>query len=233
MANAERLLEDSTKVSSPTQTALAELSLEEVAKAWMLYLTALQKRGKKDWLPPGQFPRMKGKSRDLRRVGKFLEEHQSYLEHLPVDQAFYRHEVKLEFLKFLLEYLRLLAPIAQTSRKQIIEWLSVANPGFNIGTIVSKRRPQAFDQILRRLNLWQLVTLNELKERGFYVNATRSGHLTAPDSHGTTFSVLVGSLALLLVVMLRGEIQLLLVDGNPSEPSLVRTSVRGTPMRTR
>ena len=36
ISNAERLFEDSTKVSKPTSAALTELALEEISKAWWL-----------------------------------------------------------------------------------------------------------------------------------------------------------------------------------------------------
>lgn len=213
LAGAERLLADAGRVSPPTQAALLELSIEEAAKAWMLYLVARTRARDSNLIPHGWNPHLIATQRDARALQRFLAGHSSYLRNLPVDRAFHKHEVKLEFLQFLLEFLKLMAPVAQANRRSLIEGMAALNPAFNIRRMTKGTATNPIVGFVKSLKVEALPELTRIKERGLYVNSLPTGHLVAPETH-PYLQPLMASLSMFLIAGLRAELQLAMVPAS-------------------
>ena len=201
--NAERLLEDATKTSGPTASALAELSIEESAKAWMLYFRLLFQ---------GRGPRIRARipRKKLLRVGEYLQQHRDYLSRLDreIAAAFRYHKVKLKFLAFLLGYLEVALPIFEEAErfKGIAEALH--GPAFNVKELGVGVNVERLGKLLGSFRKEGLTALDQVKLRGFYVNMSEKGDLVSPSIEAFEPAPL-GALAGFLVVSLKGELLLL------------------------
>jgi len=106
--NAKRLFNDSLKTSKPTQAALLELSIEEIAKGCMLYLQYMKEFGMR---PREELQSTKSRVFDrlspsqMELIGKMATVMKDFVNDLEVIEAFQGHKIKLEYLTRLIEYL--------------------------------------------------------------------------------------------------------------------------------
>lgn len=203
ISNAERLLMDASKTSPPTAAALAELSIEEACKAWLLYLR-LTFQGRR----PKTNLRFKRKA-EL-QLGQYIEANDEYLRDLDkeIAGAFKRHGFKLRFLQFLFGYLKIAVPAAKES-KQLHRVPELLHRGlFDVKEAEMVPQMENVEQLLSMFRPENFERLVDLKERGFYVNLTNSGDLVSPEveSHPV---VALEELAGLLIGTLKGELILL------------------------
>ena len=175
--NAERLLEDATRVSPPTSAALAELSIEEAANGWMLYFRILF-QGRKTRFKVHLSPRKK------RAIDRYLEKNPPYLSNLDseIQDAFRHHKVKLRFLTFLLGYVKCALPLMASERKSLVALAKeVHGPAFNVRETDQPPDLSGVFQLIKAFRLERLPELDSVKQRGFYVRFTKSGDLTSPS----------------------------------------------------
>ncbi len=104
--NSERLYKDATLInlSYQTQFALLELSLEELMKAWMLFIVIAKKN---------YIPKIKENFKNMAIINDFYEKIKKNididnLEKIIApffDKSFYDHKIKIKYLKQLLTYI--------------------------------------------------------------------------------------------------------------------------------
>ena len=200
LLNAERLLLDATKTSGPTAAALAELSVEEAAKAWMLYFRLLFQ---------GRRPRF---SPRLSRTGnaeidEFLESQASYLRGLDneIAAAFRFHKVKLRFLSFLLLYVEKVLPVLgkKGNLKRLAE--EIHGPTIRISESAGGLNTENALRLLKAFRLERLTELDAVKQRGFYVGLTKRGDLVSPDIDPVPSQLLL-QLGAFLILTLKGDL---------------------------
>ncbi len=200
LLNAERLLLDATKTSGPTAAALAELSIEEAAKAWMLYFRLLF-QGRR----PKFFPRLS--RNDHAELDKFLESHSSYLKGLDneIAAAFRFHKVKLRFLSFLLRYVEKVFPVLgkRGNLKRLAE--EVHGPAIRISESTGGMNTENALRLLKAFRLERLTELDAVKQRGFYVGLTKRGDLVSPDIDPVPSQLLL-QLGAFLILTLKGDL---------------------------
>jgi hypothetical protein len=203
VGNAERLLIDSTKTTSPTAAALAELSIEEASKAWMLYFrTLFQGRTAR------HLPRLS--RAEAQPIADYFVQHADYLAHLDREilDAFRFHKVKLRFLSFLLGYVKLALPVLSKKGRLTRLAQEVHGPAFNIQEQGVGANTDGMLKLIDAFRLESLTELHAIKERGFYVDFTKSGDLVSPDIEPLS-APLLGALAAFLITMLKGDLVLL------------------------
>lgn len=200
--NAERLLDDSNKVSPPTQTALLEIALEECGKALIMLPWMVINKLKKRIENLGELPytiKVEGpKAQDfgLKDIGSKTDSLEllkikELLSKKSLNDAFYCHTVKLssiaEFLNFIKNNV-----ISGINEESVRGW--VANPTLieltqnylpitdlsMLKTAISKNEntlKEAVDEIHKNfdsINISGIKKLNKLKEDMIYVNYDRS-----------------------------------------------------------
>jgi hypothetical protein len=184
LMNAKRLLEDSDNVSLDTAVGLLELSLEEVAKGFMLYWRGgvseedytKQIIAIKEYLKETNLSDM-----EKSNVLKFYEEEGYRLfEALTVEQ-YESHSEKLKYLGHLINLFTLV----------LLPALKMANIQKALNKFVSKfiriSHLDVFEanedavQLLERLNTLHITELKDLRENGFYVSY-HDGHYFYPSS---------------------------------------------------
>jgi AbiV family abortive infection protein len=202
--NAERLLLDAAKATPPTAAALAELSIEESAKAWMLFFRLLfQGRRSK--------AHIRLTSKEMKKAYQFLESKAEYLRGLDDEilLAFERHKVKLRFLAFLLEYIELALPVLSTKERALRIAQELHGPTFDASQIVSPPDVDGALRLLRSFRRDYLTELGEVKEHGLYVNLSETrGDLISPDVQSLPTGLLA-ALAGFLIVTLKGDLVLI------------------------
>lgn len=200
--NAERLLVDATKVSLPTSAALAELSIEEAAKGWMLYFRLLA-QGRRTRIRIGVT------SRELKAASDFLESRADYLRGLDgeIIDAFKFHKVKLRFAAFLLQYLELALPSLAKEGGLLKAAQALHGPAFNVETLGTDDL-DGIMKLLRSFRKGQLTELDSIKQRGLYVNLADSRDLVSPDLEPLSAQLLL-ALSAFLIVALKGDLLLL------------------------
>ena len=198
--NAERLLLDATKTSGPTSAALAELSIEEAAKAWMLYFRLLLQGRKIKFAP-------RFTSIERLEIEKYLESHEGQLRKLDdeIITSFKSHKVKLQFLSFLLGYVEKVLPIvAKNGRlKRLAE--EIHGPALNLSLSQESTKVSDALELIKAFRLDRLTELDAIKQRGFYVNLTEKGDVVSPEIDPVPSQLLI-SLATFLIVMLKGDL---------------------------
>jgi hypothetical protein len=202
--NAERLLLDATKTSPPTAAALAELSLEEAAKGWMLYFRLIF-QGRKSRV------RIRMSPKESKVAVDFLDSKAVYLEGLDgeIFLAFKWHKVKLRFLAFLLEYLELALPVLVKRARTLKITQELHGPAFAVNEAFGTPDLEVMLRLIRSFRRDHLTELGEVKERGLYVNLSNSGvDLISPEIQPSA-APLLGSLAEFLIVALKGNLVLL------------------------
>jgi hypothetical protein len=201
--NAERLLLDATKTSGPTSAALAELSIEEAAKGWMLYFRLLF-QGRKTKFSP-RIP-----LKEWKAIEKYLDSRESYLRQLDgeIAAAFRSHIVKLRFLSFLLGYLKIALPVAAKRGRFARLAQEVHGPAIHIREEEGGVNVEGALKLIDAFNLESLNELDAVKQRGFYVGLTQRGDLVSPDIDPVPSRLLV-ELGAFLIVMLKGDLLIL------------------------
>jgi AbiV len=200
VANAERLLNDASKVSPPTTAALAELSIEEIGKAWMLYFRMLF-QGRSSRFAP------RLSARESEVVEAYLETHADYLRKLDKEilEGFRWHRVKLRFLSFLLGYLEVALPLLAKKGRLVPFAEAIHGPAFNVKEAATNLNLEGTRNLLKAFRLESLTELGEVKERGLYVNLSRAGDLVAPEIELLPAPLLM-ALAAFLIVTLKGDL---------------------------
>jgi len=191
--NAERLFVDATKVSAPTTAALAELSIEESAKGWMLYFRLLL-QGQTVKAP------FRVSRKEAKPITDFLESRADYLVGLDGDilLAFRRHEVKLRFLAFLLEFLEKSVPMLAAKDRPVQIAQTLQGHVFDVRQSFAPPDPAATLALIRSFRREFLTELSQVKERGFYVNLSDSRReMVSPDIQQFPTPLLLGLAALL------------------------------------
>jgi hypothetical protein len=200
--NAERLLIDATKTSPPTAAALAELSIEEAAKGWMLFLR-LQAQGR----TVRNLPRIsKAVSRALEKA---IEENLDDLAHLDdrILEAFRDHRVKLRFLRLLLRFVSAGLPLLSKKEDMVRISQDIHGPAFNLEAIDPSREIEAIEALLSSFRLEGLTDLDSIKKRGFYVNISERWDLVSPSIESFPTRLLL-ELAAFLIISLKGDLLL-------------------------
>ena len=211
LVNSERLFIDAERVSPPTQMALLELSLEELSKAYVLFLQWLQKRI--DELKPQGSRKaleriLRGKSGYLQKSANGREEDSPYIKDLlrPLTvEEFRRHSVKLERMRALVTLLKQKLPA--TRQKAMLQPLLEHQYGY---IDWDKQRNaylaahKAYQMFLDGIKEEGFTDLSDLKERGFYVDFANSyiSPMALPQLTGYLAS-LVG----LLIAQLKADVQ--------------------------
>lgn len=200
VSNAERLLVDASKVSQPTSGALAELSIEEIGKAWMLYFRLLF-QGRRTKL----LPRLSAGER--KTIGTYLESHAAYLGRLDKEilDGFKWHRVKLRFLSFLLGYIEVALPVLANKGRLAPLAEVIHGPAFNVQKEAEAVDIEGIRNLIRAFRLERLTELAEVKERGLYVNLSRAGDLVSPDVELLPVPLLM-TLAAFLIQTLKGDL---------------------------
>jgi len=203
IANAERLLGDSLKTSPPSAASLAELSIEEAAKAWMVYFKLLS-QGRRPRFSPRLTKSDKGK------LEAYLSGNVEYLKGLDKEifLAFKRHKVKLRFLAFLLGYLEVTLPLLATKTRYLRNVQSLSGPAFKTQEPSGNIDVQPILNLIKSFRLENLTELDSVKQSGFYVNLAKRGDLVSPEVEPLPFALLQ-QLAVFLIAALKGELQLL------------------------
>lgn len=200
LSNAQRLLLDATKTSGPTSAALAELSIEEAGKAWMLYFQLLFQGRRTKFAP-------RIASEEMAAIQKYFDQYEDYLKKFDdeIVAAFQSHKVKLQFLSFLLGYVEIVLPIiAKNGRvKKLAE--EIYGTAINLGPYDMNTNVNGTLELIRTFNWKRLTELETIKQRGFYVNLSKRGDIVSPDIDPVPSKLLI-SLAALLIVMLKGDL---------------------------
>jgi AbiV family abortive infection protein len=204
--NAERLLIDATKTSTPTAVALAELSIEEAAKGWMLYFRFMA-QGRTVRNLPRISPRMRRAMEEsaeatLRDFGSLDER---------IWEAFHSHRVKLRFLQFLLSQIKVSLPLLNQSDAVLRLRQDLSGPAFNIQEIDSAKEIEQIEHLISSFKLEGISDLDAMKKRGFYVNISEKGDLVSPSIHALPARLLL-ELAAFLIVSLKGNLILVSRD---------------------
>ncbi|MDG6912435.1 MAG: hypothetical protein JRN35_05070 [Nitrososphaerota archaeon] len=201
ISNAERLLQDAAKTSVPTSAALAELSIEEAAKAWMLYFR-IRFQGKSLSVHPVL------SETERRRIEKCVKDLAPSAEEFDAEviASFRSHKVKLKFLGSLLRYVVVAMPM-MAKQKKALERLArrVHGEAFNLPI---DQWPAVSSQLLELVKTFRpehITELDSVKQRGFYVNLTGTWDLVSPDMEPFPNQLLM-ALAAFLIVTLKGDV---------------------------
>ncbi len=200
--NAERLLLDATKTSPPTSAALAELSIEEAAKGWMLYLRLIAQGRKVPHLPRIS----RAVSKALKRT---LEENFDDLAHLDerIWEAFRDHRVKLRFLGVLLQFVSAGLPLLAKQDDVVRLTQDIQGPAFNPKEADPSKEIDAIKTLLSSFRVDGLTYLDLVKKRGFYVNLSEKGDLVSPSIESFP-TRLLAELSAFLILTLKGDLLL-------------------------
>lgn len=190
-------------MSPPTAAALAELSIEEISKAWLLYFV---------WLfGTGREPRrgsIKFTEKEESALEGFFKQNRRYLEGLgnELSLAFKDHPPKLKFLRFLFDYIELLTPILQKKKEYVAQLSETAlGPVFNARRLMAGATPQSTPSVFEGFKRRGLTELARLKNRALYVDLSRSNELISPEVNLPVVPLLQ-MLAARLIVALKVEL---------------------------
>lgn len=190
-------------MTPPTAAALAELSVEEASKAWLLYFVWLFGTDREPQGGPVKFSK-----EETRALEDFFARNRKYLESLgdQIPLAFRDHRPKLRFLRFLVDYINELTPILQ-SKKEYIAQLSeiVVGPVFNARKLMDSNLAGPVDRVLEGFRRRGLASLSELKERALYVNLSKSNEFVSPDLNLPVVPLLQ-ALSVRLIIGLKTEL---------------------------
>lgn len=213
--NAERLFQDSQSTSTPTKTALLEIGLEEVSKAWgiLIYFiirilnenpSFLKYLNKYSHLDGRKFNKLSKENSN--KIERYIKNAQ--LENLinPFDEElFSNHKPKVEYLSQVIDFIKnIVLPIFQpvTDRKKLTEEL--------FGKFVLNVRLEDQDKNINEILSISTNNLNEIiqmRENGLYVDI-EGGSLVSPSSRRFLPSIL-NNLLFLLIVSCKNEIVIL------------------------
>ena len=227
LLNAERLFQDSLEVSSATRAGLLELALEEASKGWMVLFAFYQREasrfteqlGKPDAVPiEPTIAYMLQQNALLSRylnahqqseVRSYLEKHKEILLNPPLSDAFERHEVKLDFLSFLVGYMKLVIPMLSGSPAGLHNIASRVGPAFHPAVLAELPENEMSAASLKAINEENLRVLKVVKEQGFYVNFDAGRGLLRFPSYPEQLNELLEHLVEIVTQSLRAEFETL------------------------
>ena len=199
VANVERLLYDSKRVSEPTASALLELALEELMKAWIL----LAHRTDANRDAPQR-------SRPDAKEGNPLSRLLSDLNKISLSDTFNRHRTKLDALRHVHRF------ISDTFQSAKPEGFSgtgnFLTGGISLDPLFSEGMLSRARTLLSTLNADNVVQLTELKESGFYVCLSQRGQLVSPDSAPFADSQILATYDRAVLAMLKGIVKAVTQD---------------------
>jgi hypothetical protein len=216
--NAERLLDDSKHVSTPTKFALLEIGLEEVSKAWGIILTfdiisvdknpnffeALLKVGYVDTEKISDIL-----DDILPKIIEFFSKYNPDSFMMPFDSKRWKdHKAKISYLSQLIEYINKIAlPITRASSDRTKAIGDILGKHISIKRDL-KEIDAEIDNILN-VNYEHLTEIVRLKESGLYVDISNDVFI-APSSIPFETETLENLLDL-LIGMIKGEVKSLLI----------------------
>ena len=200
--NAERLLIDATKTSPPTSAALAELSIEEVSKAWLLYFRFMAQGRTVRNLP--RIPASVRKAMEAAAESSLKDFRD--LDHT-IREAFRDHRVKLRFLGFLLKQLEVSLPAFAHSAEMTRIGQDIQGPAINVREFDAAKEINSIQRLITSFRIEGLTDLDSVKKRGFYVNTTDRGDLISPSIYSPPTRLLL-ELAAFLIVALKVDLVL-------------------------
>lgn len=191
ITNGDRLVRDSERVSEPTQAALLELAIEELAKGWMMFFSLAPKGSGTGPAPGlasmiGDFTNKLEKSppspAEIAAVVEFFKQYGDELSNPPLEDAFERHAVKLSFLEAVVRFLIVIAPFAAAvgpTQEMVDRSIS---PAYKSPKSISPEKFAEFSGELGKFRLEKLGDFRLLKEHGFYVDALDDAGFVTPGA---------------------------------------------------
>jgi hypothetical protein len=187
LANAERLLDDATKVSKPTGCSLVELAVEELAKGYMLFFAVrAMSSGTSGSDPVTEFGQSLRDSlskldpTELEGLQAYAKLHLAELVKPPLEEAFRDHRVKLSYLGALVGFLATMLPLLErfSPPREVLDAAIVGrvqDPNYP-----DPKRIAQFQAVLSAFKSQGLDDLSSYKEAGFYVDLRHDGSLISP-----------------------------------------------------
>jgi hypothetical protein len=227
LLSGERLIADAEDASIPTAIGLLELGIEELAKGWMVYFECVRRLGLSMQTEikegrPASLRGAKGRMWALaaltrenltraqhKAVSDFFEKNEPLLANLPLVDAFKRHEVKLDFLSFLVRYLRMWIPIAVAADLGSKNAAFSFGPPFKGASRADGPTLKEVTDLLESLDEDRLRMLKNVKESALYVNLTQDDTVAYPLGSEAILQTLEG-LAELIHALLETELRILL-----------------------
>lgn len=216
--NAERLLVDATKTSAPTAAGLAELSIEEAAKAWMLFFRFMAQGRSIRNLPRAS----RAVLAEMENVARSHEDDLSNLDDR-ILEAFRDHRVKLRFVGFLLEEIQASLPLLTKQEDLTRIRQDLAGPAVNAGPLDAAKEIEMINQLISSFRLEGVTYLDVFKKRGFYVNLGVRGDLITPGVYSSP-ARLLAELAAFLILSLKGNLLLASHELSPSRKAPARSA---------
>ena len=199
VANVERLLYDSKRVSEPTASALLELALEELMKGWILLAH------RTDISRDAQHP-----PRPVTKGGRSLYSLLSELKKIDLLDTFYRHKPKLDALRHVH---RFIAESFQFARPEDFSGSGkILAGGISQDALLSEDALSRARKLLKTLNADEVIRLTELKESGFYVCLSKRGQLVSPDSALFADSAILATYDRAALAILKGIVKAVTTD---------------------
>ncbi len=195
LLNAERLLADSKKTTSPTAVALVEFSLEELMKGWMLIfiytknkldkLTETERKATMEKLGlnlgslKNEFESMS--EEDKEKFGSAVK----VLFEPELKEAFWKHDIKLEYLAALLTYLKYCLPLLMkiVDKESYIGTISKITGDYTKLKLSQEEITQKIGETQSHLEKFKTENLNileKVKQRTLYVDV-ENGILISPN----------------------------------------------------
>ena len=197
--NADRLLDDSKKVSGPTALALAEVALEEVLKGLVLFFHRTDtahdihapRREQSVGAPSGA-------------VVSFL----SAIRGINPEELFRSHQAKLSALSPALNFVS--EVLSTFPRESILRHMKTSIPG---GALIEAPTSEEMNAVTREaksqddgMRALGTKDLRRLAMGGLYVDRTEGGRIVSPSSISVLPAEKIQIAAVILLLVLRGHI---------------------------
>ena len=197
IANADRLLKDSSSVSEPSAFALAELALEETLKGWVL----LSHHGKQEVQTPVENDE---KEASISHFSSALNE----LTKVDADKLFSTHQQKLKALEPTLNLVaRTLSGVNSETYQEIAQ---TSAPGITLMKAPSEADIRTLTENLDKASdyfrNYGAAGLRQLAMSGFYVDRTDSGEIISPSCSSIIPAYPIQTITLVLLGFLRGSV---------------------------
>ena len=187
LINAERLYNDSKTVSFPTKVALIEISLEEVAKGWFFMLKFLKRHPMElsiaeNFIESSAINKIP--TNELNEFSKKFSDLVDRVESFTYNDLIY-HKKKIEILSLIKQWIQNILDLQikypfLTSYEKISEFVTRGIIRERFDTNEIKNVLQKAKEFLSQINEDKLEKITKLKEDGFYVDITPSGHAKSP-----------------------------------------------------
>lgn len=212
VSNAERLYQDSLKVTNASSAALAELSLEEISKGWWLMFKLI--------FDPKNLERARGSFVEPEPINAYLKSLDSETlndfrtRFIPLKEliqssdnwnSLTNHKFKLRFMKELKNFVLYMIPsISGYVKPKDLEKLSrKTNNRYNKMKISQSQileRAKYMSDVLEGLEDEFFVSLDDLKILGFYVEYD-DGEFTKPDENEFSLTSLRNFINLMIIIL--------------------------------